>query len=108
MLPLSNSNIGRRLFFSRNPLVRNTANTDAESVDDIVPANSSDVSKPTAADCIVNPKIHHTKKPVITDVSTTPTVASIKPCASTGRISAILVSMPPANRMMHNATVPMV
>ena len=40
-------------------------------------------------------------------VINTPAVASTTPSPNTGRISDILVSMPPENRIIHRAKVPM-
>ena len=43
LLPLSNSNMGRRLCFRFIFCERRIANTEAESVDDIVAANNNEV-----------------------------------------------------------------
>ena len=108
LLPLSSSSVGRRLFFSIKPLERRIEKTEAESVEDIVAASSMAVIMPIPADFIVMPRIHQMAMPVSMVVSSTPTVASIIPGAITGFMSAILVSMPPENRMMHMVTVPIV
>ena len=45
--------------------------------------------------------------PVMSVVSSTPRVDSMAPGNKTGRMSFHLVSMPPLNRIMQRATVPM-
>ena len=42
LLPLSNSSIGRRFSFSRRPLLLRIEKTEAESVDEMTAASSSD------------------------------------------------------------------
>ncbi len=80
MLPLSNSNMGRRLFFKYNPLERRIENTEAESVEDITDANNKDVNKLTPIDL----KINQTITPVKIAVRKTPIVARISPCLIIG------------------------
>ena len=53
------------------------------------------------------PEMKQMKSPVSSVVSSTPTVESSTPCASTGRISPYFVSMPPVKRMMLKAIMPM-
>ncbi len=95
------------MFFKLSPFERSIEKTDAESVEAIVEASSSDVSSPMPADSIVIPNIHHIITPLISAVMKTPIVARMTPFAITGRISEIFVSIPPEKRMMHNAMVPM-
>ena len=80
--------------------------TEAESVDDIVAASKRAVVRLTPSEGYNSPKIHHVATPVMPAVSNTPMVANNKPCDNTGRISDILVSIPPENNIIHNATVP--
>ena len=47
------------------------------------------------------------KEPVMKVVASTPNVANTIPGPATGLISATLVSIPPENRMMLNANMPM-
>ena len=95
MLPLSNSSIGRKLFFNIVPRERSIPNTDAESVDDVVEASRSAVVKPMPNEGTNAPESHHIKKPVNRAVSTTPPVANIIPGRIIGFISRNLVSNPP-------------
>ncbi len=81
-------------------------NTEAESVDDIVAASSSDGSRAKWMLVQLMPDSHHMKQPVSSAVSSTPTVESIMPGTITGRMAESLVSMPPENRMMHSAIIP--
>ncbi|OPZ94486.1 MAG: hypothetical protein BWY72_02331 [Bacteroidetes bacterium ADurb.Bin416] len=106
LLPLSNSNIGRRLCFRLTPLDRKMEKTEAESVDDMVDANSMAVAKPKPAAGSVHPNTHHTTKPEVRAVRKTPMVDKTIPCTTTGLISFILVSIPPENRMMVRAMIP--
>ena len=87
---------------------RKILNTEAESVDDMVAAKSMEPIRLNAmtASCCQN-EMPYTKKPVNTVVSNTPNVASTTPGAHTGRISSSFVSMPPVNKMMLKATMPM-
>ena len=86
---------------------RRVAKTEAESVDDIVAASSSEVAQAKWIFVQAIPESHHTNSPVKTVVSSTPTVERTAPGATTGRTSANRVSMPPENRMMVSATMPM-
>lgn len=74
----------------------------------MVAANKSDDRKPIPAPGIVHPKTNQIKTPAHKAVSNTPTVESRKPCNIIGFISENFVSIPPENRMIHKATVPMV
>ena len=107
LLPLSSSSMGRRLCFKFMLCERRILKTEAESVEDIVAANSMAVISDMVMLTCLNPEIQYIKRPVKSVVSNTPTVESSIPCGSTGRISANLVSMPPENRIMLNATMPM-
>ena len=82
-------------------------NTEAESVDDIVAAKSSEGRN--AKWMLVHdiPDSHHTNNPVSNAVSSTPAVDSTRPGSNTGLISFTFVLMPPEKRMMHNAIMPM-
>ncbi len=82
-------------------------NTDAESVDDIVAASSSDGRN---AKCIFVhsiPDSSHMNPPVMKAVMSTPAVESAIPGIITGRMAEIFVPMPPENSMMQSATMPM-
>ncbi len=79
LLPLSNSNRGRRLFFKTVPLERNIPKTEAESVDEVVAANNKAVRIPMPKEGINALEIHQTKNPVNIAVITTPTVANTTP-----------------------------
>jgi len=107
LLPLSNSSIGRRLCLRLTPLERSMEKTEAESVDDMVDANNIAVINPKPAEGRVHPNTHQTTKPVETAVRKTPTVDKTTPCATTGFISLIVVSIPPENRMIVRAIIPM-
>ena len=79
--------------------------TDAESVEAIVEASSSDrangISMPSHG------AMNQTRAATISAVTTTPTVASSTPGAMTGRMSENLVSIPPVKRMTQSAIMPM-
>lgn len=82
-------------------------NTDAESVDDMVAASSSDGNRAKWMLVHDMPDSHHTNRPVISAVRSTPAVDRIRPGRMIGRMADSLVSMPPENRMMHSAIMPM-
>ena len=107
LAPDSNSNNGRKLCLSPIPLVRRIENTDAESVEDIVDAMSSATEMLTLATECNQPNTKYMITPVMTMVSSTPIVASVRPGAMTGRMSDNFVSNPPEKRMIHSAIVPM-
>ena len=73
---------------------RRVAKTEAESVDDIVAASSSEVAQAKWIFVQAIPESHHTNSPVKTVVSSTPAVESTAPGATTGRMSSNRVSMP--------------
>ena len=79
LLPLSNSSMGRRLCFRLMFCERSIANTEAESVDDMVEANSREVVIGKAMLDQLMPDIHHINMPVKKAVSNTPMVDSIIP-----------------------------
>lgn len=82
-------------------------NTDAESVDDIVAAIRNAVSIDTSIcipDIIARQKMN---APVSAVVRSSASVERMSPGASTGLISENLVSIPPVNRMMLRAIIPM-
>ncbi len=81
-------------------------NTDAESVDDIVAASKIDGSSAKWILVHAMPDSHHTNSPVSRAVTSTPAVASTTPGPITGRMALTRVSMPPENKMMHRATMP--
>ncbi len=83
-------------------------NTEAESVEDMVEANSREAVSPKAPPHPVLFVRNQMQSPVVKEVRNTPSVAKTRPGAITGRISWILVSMPPENRMIQSATVPIV
>ena len=107
MLPLSNSSMGRRLCFRFIFCERRMANTDAESVDDIVEASSREVMSGRWILVQLMPDNHHINSPVNSAVSSTPKVDSTIPRERIGLISVNLVSIPPENRIMLKATIPM-
>ncbi len=106
LLPLSNSSIGLSLCRSPMPDVLRMENTDAESVDDMMEANSSDSSHPKAYSGISHCMSSWINTPVNIVVSNTPTVANTSPGASTGRILPKSVSNPPENNITHSEIIP--
>ncbi len=82
-------------------------NTEAESVDDIVAARSSEGMKAKWILVQLMPDSHQMNSPVMRAVSSTPTEESIKPGRITGRIAESLVPRPPENNMTLSATMPM-
>ena len=107
MLPLSSSSIGRKWCLRFIFCERRMANTEAESVLDMVAASSSEGSRPKWMLVQLIPESQQMKSPVSSAVSSTPAVESTMPCAITGRMSARRVSIPPAKRMTLSATMPM-
>ena len=81
-------------------------NTDAESVDDIVAASSSDTTSGKCMLVQLMPDSHQMNSPVNSAVRSTPTVESNNPGSITGRIEDIFVPMPPENSITHRATMP--
>ena len=81
--------------------------TEAESVDDMVAASNNDGMSEKWILVQLIPESHQIKRPVNKVVKSTPTVESMIPGASTGLMSLNLVSIPPVNRMMLRATMPM-
>lgn len=81
-------------------------NTDAESVDDMTEASNKASVRLRERFRSVRPQIQKTNTPVINAVVKTPKVANTTPSPIIGRISFILVSIPPEKRMMLNATIP--
>src|SRR5690606_2379181 len=108
LLQLSSSSNGFKLFFNLSPFDFTLEHTDADPVDDMVGANSKEVIIPIEADLIVKPSTSQIASPVNIAVNNTPIVARITPWVSTGRISSILVSIPPENKIIHRATELMV
>ena len=105
LLPLSSSSSGRRFCLRASPFERRRANTEAESVEDITEARSSDWAKEKLI-----PKseaVAQMKPPVKNAVSKTPTVASTMPGKITGLMSGKLVSTPPENRIIESDIMPM-
>ena len=98
--------MGRRLCFRFIFCERKIANTDAESVDDMVDANSREVMSGRWILVQLMPESHHMNNPVNSAVSNTPRVESTIPGDRIGLISLNLVSMPPENKMMLKATIP--
>ncbi len=99
--------MGRRLLRNDTFWLPRMPNTEAESVDDIVAASSSEGS---SAKCMLVqfiPDNHHINKPVTMAVTSTPAVDSIRPGRSTGRMSDRRVPMPPENNITHRAIMPM-
>ena len=82
-------------------------NTDAESVDDIVAANRRAVVNGIAIlELGIVLPIQNIKSPVNNVVSITPIVDKMIPCDITGFISLYFVSMPPENRIIPKAIIP--
>ena len=106
LLPLSNSSMGLRFSLRFIFCERSRLNTDAESVEDIVAASRRQVSMGISMFMSEYPESQKMKPPVSSVVSRTPTVESIIPCAMTGLMSRNLVSIPPVNRMMLRAIMP--
>ncbi len=105
--PLSSSSMGRRWWRRPTFWLPSMPNTDAESVDDIVEANSNDGS--SAKWILVHdiPDSQNMNTPVIRAVSSTPAVESTSPGTITGRMALSLVPMPPEKSIMHRAIMPM-
>ena len=83
------------------------ANTEAESVDDMVDASKREVINGRWMLVQLMPDSHQINNPVKRAVSSTPAVDKTMPGVNMGFISVNLVSMPPENRMMLSATMPM-
>ena len=98
--------MGRRLCFRLMRCERRMLNTDAESVDDMVAASSSDPMRVNSISVNFHCEMPKMNRPVITVVSSTPRVDKAMPGNNTGRISFICVSMPPVKRMMFKAIMP--
>ena len=81
-------------------------NTDAESVEDIVAASNNEGMSEKWMLVHDMPESHQMNSPVNRVVNSTPSVESMMPGRSTGRMSAKRVSMPPVKRMTLSATVP--
>ena len=64
------------------------AKTEAESVDDMVEASSSEASSPKWMFVHGSPESQQMKRPVMRAVSTTPAVESAMPARATGRMSS--------------------
>lgn len=107
LLPLSSSSMGRRLCFRFIFCERRMANTEAESVDDMVDASKREVINGRWMLVQLMPDSHQINNPVKRAVSSTPAVDKTMPGVNMGFISVNLVSMPPENRMMLSATMPM-
>lgn len=105
--PLSNSSSGRRLYLRFTFCDPRMPNTEAESVDDIVAASSSDGRKAKWILVQGIPDSQNMNSPVMSAVISTPTVDSIKPGAMIGFIVLMRVDIPPENRITHNAIIPM-
>ena len=99
--------MGRRRLRSPIFWLPRMPNTEAESVDDMVAARSSEGRNAKWMLVQLIPESHHTNSPVRSAVSNTPAVESTSPGRSTGLISLILVLMPPEKRMMQRAIMPM-
>ena len=105
LLPLSSSSSGRRFSFSASPFERRSANTDAESVEDITEASSSDCGKVKLRS--KNEATAHMNAPVKIAVNITPKVASTTPGNKMGLMSEKFVSTPPENRIIERDIIPM-
>ena len=81
-------------------------NTDAESVDDIVAANSSEGKNAKWMFVHDIPDNHQINSPVISAVKRTPIVDNSNPGTMIGRIADSFVPIPPENKMIHNAIIP--
>lgn len=104
--PLSSSSIGRRLWRSPTLRLPRMPKTDAESVDDMVAASSSEGTRAKWMLVQGMPESQKMNRPVTRAVTSTPTVESTRPGAITGRIERTLVDMPPLKRITHSATMP--
>lgn len=85
---------------------RRMANTEAESVDDMVDASNREVINGKWILVQLIPERYQMNNPVKSAVRNTPTVESTIPGERIGRISLNLVSIPPENRMTLRATIP--
>ena len=79
LLPLSSSNIGLKLCLRFIFCERRIANTEAESVEDMVAASSREVTKGRVMLVQLIPESHQMKSPVNSAVRNTPTVESMMP-----------------------------
>ena len=86
---------------------RSIAKTEAESVDDMVAASNREVVSGKLMLVKLMPDIIQINSPVNKAVSSTPAVDRTTPALIMGLMSAILVSIPPENRMTLRATMPM-
>ena len=82
-------------------------NTEAESVDDIVAANRNEASNENWMFIPANMQRQYMKAPVRSVVSKRASVERMSPGVTMGLISDILVSIPPVNRIMLRAIIPM-
>src|SRR5690554_6440457 len=108
LLPLSNSNIGRMLFFKIKPLERSMPNTDAESVEEKVEARSIAVAIPIPIDGNIIPDNQYINNPVTKAVKSTPNVDRTIPGQSIGFISLYLVSNPPEKSIIIKQIEPII
>ena len=72
--------------------------TDAESVEDMVEANSREVINPMPADSVLIPQIHQITTPVVNAVSSTPTSVNeqrVRDAAIRGQLHEFFRSLPP-------------
>ena len=81
-------------------------NTEAESVDDMVDASSSDGTRAKWMLVQLIPESQKINSPVTPAVTSTPNVDSIRPGPMTGRIALISVDVPPVKSIIHSATMP--
>jgi hypothetical protein len=81
------------------------ANTEAESVDDMVAASRSEGTSAKWIFVHDMPDRYHTNNPVSRAVRNTPIVDSTIPGVTMGLMSLYLVSIPPEKRMMLKATI---
>src|SRR5690606_22763207 len=100
LLPLSNSNVGRRFVFKARLFDLKIENTAAASVEETMEP-SSILSK------MVKSVTNQTKVPSETAVSKTPNVDKTIPSLKMGFTEVQLVSNPPENKIKLRETIPM-
>ena len=98
--------MGRRFSFRFIFCERSRLKTEAESVDDMVAASSREAIRVSSMLVRFHSDKRKMKLPVSRVVSRTPTVERMIPGVSTGLMSWYLVSIPPENRMILRAIIP--
>src|SRR5690606_756385 len=99
LLPLSNSNVGRKLVFKARLLERKIENTAAASVEETIEPNNM-------LSYMVKSVTNQTKVPSERAVNKTPKVDKAMPSFKIGFTEVQFVSNPPENNMKLSETMP--